>query len=191
MPAELAARWAALALLAGFVSACQAQRYPEREPDCDADWRLLYRHDADGERLTGSKQELFDAVRSGAPVRFLWGFRGERDGETISVEHAAEPVFLTIASGRELVVQLPEHIGQASYFDPDATGFESSRVLWRGLMSTDGTFDAVWVDRATGEEVRRLPQRVGLSWFARVPPDGCEPREALEIATPGGVRRRD
>ena len=182
---------AGFVLLAGIVAACEPRVSGEADVDCAADWRLVYRHDADGERVEGSKEDLFDAVRSGAPVRFLWGFRGERDGETISVEHAAEPVFLTIASGRELVVQLPEHIGQASYFDPDAAGFESASVLWRGLMSTDGTFDAIWVDRATGEEVRRLPQRVGLSWFARVPPPGCEPREALEIATPGGVRRRD
>ena len=53
-----------------------------RELDCSADWRLVYRHDADGDRLAGSKEALFDAVRSGAPVRFLWGFRGERGGET-------------------------------------------------------------------------------------------------------------
>ena len=72
MRADIPARWTVLALLAGLVTACQAQRYPDRDLDCAADWRLVYRHDADGDRLAGSKEALFDAVRSGAPVRFVW-----------------------------------------------------------------------------------------------------------------------
>lgn len=91
--------------------------------------------------------------------------------------------------GKEVVVQLPEHIAQHSYVDPSGAAFENAAVMWRGLMSTDGTFDAVWVNRATGEEVRRLPQRAALAWFAFVPPSSCCGQSPIELAVPGGVRR--
>ena len=158
---------------------------------CAPAWRMVYRHDADGKPLTGAKPALFDAIRSGAPIRFAWGMKRESGGEILSVEHSAEPVFLTIVSGREVVVQLPEHIAQRSYADPLGAAFESPAVMWRGLMSTDGSFDAVWVNRATGEEVRRIPQRVGLAWFAFLPAANCSGQSPIELATPGGVRRVD
>jgi hypothetical protein len=152
---------------------------------------MVYRHDADGKPIAGAKSALFDAIRSGAPIRFAWGTKRERDGTIVSVEHSAEPVFLTIMSGKEVVVQLPEHIAQRSYADPSGAAFESPAVMWRGLMSTDGAFDAVWVNRVTGEEVRRVPQRVGLAWFAFLPPGNCSVQPPIELATPGGVRRVD
>jgi hypothetical protein len=55
-------------------------------------------------------------------------------------------------------------------------------------MGTDGTFDAVLVDRATGKVVRRMPQRLGLAWFAELPPPGCSAQPPLTLALPGGVR---
>ncbi|MND09586.1 hypothetical protein D3C83_330400 [compost metagenome] len=55
-------------------------------------------------------------------------------------------------------------------------------------MGTDGTFDAVYVDRATGKEVRRFPQRAGLAWFAQLPSSACPMQAPLELASPGGVR---
>ena len=57
-------------------------------------------------------------------------------------------------------------------------------------MGSDGTFDAVFVDRATGQEVRRLPQRAGIAWFAEVPRPECEGQAPLTLAVPDGVRRR-
>ena len=159
-----------------------------RAQSCAPEWRLVYRHDADGKPVAGSKQALLDAVRSGAPVRFAWGFSGTTGGEAVSVEHAADPVFLTIMRGEHVFVQLPEHIAQASYARPEAARFESPSVMWRGLMGSDGTFDAVYVDRATGKEVRRFPQRVGLAWFAYLAPAGCSIPPPLQLSVPGGVR---
>jgi hypothetical protein len=156
---------------------------------CALAWRLVYRHDADGQPLTGTKQALFEAIRRGAPIRLAWGTRVDRSGTTLSVEHSADPVFVTIVSNREVVVQLPEHIAQRSYVEVSGSVFESPDVMWRGLMRTDGTFDAVWVNRATGEEARRLPQRVGLTWLALLPSSGCSGQSPIELAVPGGVRR--
>lgn len=151
-------------------------------------WRLVYRHDADGNALAGSKARLFDAVRRGQPIRLAWGMGATRDGERVSVEHAADPEFVTIANGVEVVAQLAEHIGQRSYNDPEGARFDDPAVMWRGIMSTRGTFDAVLVDRATGKEVRRLPQRAGIAWFGYAPAPACDP-PPLEFAVPGGVRR--
>jgi hypothetical protein len=159
-----------------------------RAQSCAPEWRMVYRHDADGKPLAGDKRALLDAVRRGAAIRFAWGFSAKAGDKPISVEHAAEPVFLTIMEGEHVFVQLPEHIAQSSYFDPRAVRFDSPSVMWRGLMGSDGTFDAVYVDRATGKEVRRFPQRVGLAWFALLPPAGCAAAPPLELAVPGGVR---
>lgn len=162
-----------------------------RQHAAGAVWMLVYRHDADGNPISGSKQELLDAVRRGAPIRFAWGFSIERDGGTLTVEHAAEPVFLSIIDGAEVVVQLPEHIAQAAYHDASSALFDDPAVMWRGLMTTQGVFNAVWVNRATGEEMRRHAQRAGLAWFAfqAADPDARQP--PLELAVPGGVRRAE
>jgi hypothetical protein len=60
--------------------------------------------------------------------------------------------------------------------------------MWRGLMGTDGSFDAVYVDRATGREVRRLPLRAGIAWFVLAPEPVCA-QAPLVLAEAGGVRR--
>jgi len=174
-----------------LASACAHAPAPEMTAHAAVpSWKLVYRHDADGNSIDGSKAELFSAIRAGSPIRFAWGFKAERDGATTSVEHSAEPVFLTIVNEAEVVVQLPEHIAQRSYMDAVNPGFSDPAVMWRGLMSTDGTFDAVWVNRATGMEVRRYPQRVGLAWFA-LRSDHPEAQSPLELAVPGGVRRAE
>ena len=155
---------------------------------CAPDWRLVYRHDADGKPVAGSKQDLLDAIRQGRALRLAWGFAATSAGNQVTVEHTSDPIFLTIKRGEHVFVQLPEHIAQTSYAEPEGARFESAPVMWRGLMGTDGTFDAVYVDRATGKEVQRHPQRAGLAWFAMLPAPGCPMRAPLELAVPGGVR---
>lgn len=196
-------RWSGLlstdGTLVGRFSDGEPRRHPVRSVWCLASgdtssacsqrWRLAYHHDADGKRITGSKARLSEAVRRGRPFRLAWGFQSERE-TTISIQHVAEPVFITV-SGGEVSAQLPEHVQQQSYADPDRARFDTASVLWRGLMSTTGTFDAVWVDRASGEEVRRYPQRAAIAWYVLGPAPTCETEAAVEIAVPGGVRRAE
>src|SRR5262249_50399379 len=131
--------------------------------------------------LEGSKQALLDAVRGGAALRVAWGFS--------DAEHVADLVFVTLVKGEHVFAQLPEHIGQTSYIDPEQARFDKPTVMWRGLVGTDGRFDAVLVDRATGKEVRRLPQRAGIAWFAQISARGCPSQSPLKLAVPGGARR--
>lgn len=150
-------------------------------------WRLIYRHDTDGKALVGTKAALLAAIRAGAPVRVGWGAKFDNGGRTSTVEHVVDPVFLSIVDGAEVVVQLPEHIAQRSYVDSSNVGFDNAAVMWRGLMSTDGTFDAVWVHRASGAEVRRVPQRAAIAWFVFQSDPPVQP--SVELALAGGVKR--
>lgn len=86
-------------------------------------------------------------------------------------------------------MQLAEHIAQTSYFDPAKGAFDSPSVMWRGLMGSTGSLDAVYVDRATGKEVRRLPQKAGIAWFALGSDEASCDGSALTLAVPGGVKR--
>ena len=148
-------------------------------------WVLLYRNDSNGEKLAGSKQALLSAIRSGQPISVAWGFSAERAGQQISVEHSISPVYVSIINETYVAAQLPEHIAQRQYVDIDGALFDDPAVMWRGLMTTEGTFDAVWVNRATGEQIRRYPQRATLSWFAPASPRLDTPSLAVE----GGVQR--
>jgi hypothetical protein len=157
---------------------------------CAPRWRLVLHHDLDGAPLAGSRQALADAVRRGQPLRLAWGFAGEAAGDRFTLEHAAEPEFVSLIDGGEVVVQLPEHVAQAAYHRLERAAFDKGSVVWRGLLRSDGVFDAVWVDRATGKELRRLPQRARIAWFALAPDPACAP-PPVELAVPGGVVRRE
>lgn len=174
------------ALAAAAVAASQPAALPCQVPA----WRLMYRHDAEGKPLAGSKDALFSAIRRGDPVRIAWGgvFRGA--GQTFSVEHSADPVFVTITGGAEVVAQIPEHVAQAGYHLESAASYEQAGVMWRGLFSTSGRFDAVWTDRGTGKEVRRMPQKAAVAWLAFAPEPGCDSRPPLTLAVEGGVGLR-
>jgi hypothetical protein len=151
-------------------------------------WRMVYLHDKNGTAIEGAKSALFDAIRRGYPIRFAWGAAVGTPEKPVSVEHAAEPVFLTIMGESELFVQLPEHIAQASYHDPLRAAFGKPQVMWRGMMGTDGSFDAVMVDRASGKEVQRMPQRARIAWFAYAPDALCAGK-SVRLAERDGVVR--
>ena len=143
---------------------------------------LLFRNGSHGETLAGSRAALLAAIRSGQTVHMGWGLSVERDGQQRSVEHVIAPIYLGIVHGEEVVAQLPEHIALQAYADVDRGLFEDPAVMWRGMMTTTGSFDAVWVNRATGEVVRRFPQRAAISWYGVPAPTGTP-----ALSVPGGV----
>lgn len=130
-------------------------------------WASVYRSGLNGEALEGSRDRLLSAIRAGQPIRIGWGMGRTRDGVRRSVEHVVAPDFVTITNESDVVAQLPEHIAQRSYWDADNAFFENGSVMWRGQVSTTGTFDAIWVDRGSGETVRRMPQRAVFTWYVQ------------------------
>jgi hypothetical protein len=143
-------------------------------------WIVAYKNGLNGEPLAGSKEALFAAIRGGQEVRIAWGLGFDHQGKAHSVEHLIEPVFMTIIDGTHVVAQLPEHIAQRSYWDVDGAFFDDAAVMWRGLMTTKGTFDAAWVNRGTGEVVRRMPQRAMLTWYVLQKPSLSTPSLAVK-----------
>lgn len=133
-----------------------------------AEWQLLYKNDREGQAIEGRIDDLIDAVRRGLPIRIAWGAARSNQPNSY-VEHVAEADFVTVASGQHVFVQIPEHIGQTSYWDTEFQDFNTPQVVWRGLLSTTGRFMAVFYNRSSGETIRRLPQKVVMSWYADVP----------------------
>ena len=158
---------------------------PETYRDrCASDWRVVYRNDAHGRPVAGSKAALIRALHTGRPLRIAWG---GKKGD-IAWAHSADPVFVTATTGPEVVANLPPHVAQQSYHDPSKARFVDESWLWTGLLSTDGRFDAVWTDSGTGRQVRRIPQRAAVSWLAFIPPDGCD-NASPSLSVVGGVVR--
>jgi len=142
-----------------------AIRWCTTAPEPESDPRIVFVNTMDGAPEQGSVAALIDAIRAGSSVQVGWGFEITARGRRYQVEHVAAPVFTSIIDGTQVVVQLPEHIAQQSYVDEATARFDSASVMWRGLLSTSGAFDAVLVDRATGAVVRRIPQRARMVWF--------------------------
>ena len=158
---------------------------PETYRDrCANDWRPVYRHDARGKLLSGTKAHLVSAVERGRPLRIGWG--GKKAEHRWA--HTAEPVFVTITNRSQVVANLPEHLAQKSYHDAKKAQFIDEAWMWRGLLSTDGTFDAIWVDRGTGKQMLRVPQRAAVTWWAFTSPPGCSASDG-ELSIEGGVIR--
>lgn len=87
------------ALAIGAVAAASAMNISEKEPT----WQLVYANDVEGNAVEGSKDELIESIREGAPVRVYWSGGG--------VEHVIDSNFLTVWGG-EVFVQTPTIRGQ-------------------------------------------------------------------------------
>ena len=146
----------------------------------DPVWTPVYKNGLNGEALEGSKEDLFAAIRAGQPIQIGWGLARELNGAPASVEHLAAPVFIGIGDDSHVVAQLPEHVAPKSYWGAGSAFFDDAAVLWRGLMSTNGTFDAVWANRATGEVIRRSPQRAVMTWYVRRKAPAATPSLAID-----------
>ncbi|MFK8017525.1 MAG: hypothetical protein AB8G17_19030 [Gammaproteobacteria bacterium] len=146
------------------------------------DWRLALKHDRDGTVVHGNESLLVDAVRRGCPLRVAWGTRRRAD-PTRTIEHVATPSWVSLRDGQHVEVQLDEFMINLSVLgEPPEDhanrapfGGTERAVYWRASLKTDGSFDAIWFDRQTGELIRRVPQRHAMSWFVQCAPQRAEP----------------
>lgn len=145
-------------------------------------WTLALAHTEEGVPLDGSLDALVGAIRRGCPVRVAWGTRRRADpGRTI--EHASDPVWLSVPDGASVTAQLGDVlinlpvVGEPEEDHPARAPFGGTAraVFWRANLSTDGTFDAIWYDRGTGELINRVPQRHRMRWYVQCAPGEGEP----------------
>ena len=154
---------------------------------CDgaSQWRLMFVNGPDGRDISGNREDLLRAIRRGSPVRVGWG-EAAADGKW-SVEEYANTSFVNIMAGREVIAQIEPGLIQSNYIDPDKAGLKTPLVDWLAMIGTNGRFDAVTIDRKSGEQLRRLVQRTTVHWYALAPEPSCDRRPIPDIAPPGRV----
>ena len=127
-------------------------------------YKVAYKSGKEGQTLKGSKQDLIDAIRAGASVKIGWGWKGEDK----SIEHVSEPIWLGVLNENEVIAHLdPQVLSMIDWNESNATYSDSTRLVeeWRVVISTKGTFDAIWYNRETHEQIRRMPQNHTMTWF--------------------------
>ncbi len=100
------------------------------------DWQLMLHHDAQGQTISGSKQQLITAVESGRPIRIVWPLRED-------FIHVADAGFLTVMNG-EVFAQFDGIIRQI----PDRETRRSialdaeNQSQWHAIVGTTGALQA-------------------------------------------------
>jgi hypothetical protein len=155
-------------------------------PPCGPSWHFVFANDADGKDFHGSRTAFLAAIRRGSPVRVGWSETSSK--ENWSVEEFSDVGFTNIMGSRDVVAQLAPAWIQTNYIDATKAGLRNPPVEWHAIMSTDGRFEAVMVDRETGKTTRRLLQRTRMNWYVFAPPAECDRREAI---VPGPDQRNE
>lgn len=114
-----------------IVTGCASMASPQKL--AAAHWRLIYENNADGDALTGSKQELVEAVRQGQPVRIVTVGR--------RIEHAADAGFLSVFEG-EVFAQIEAIEAQRPTLNPTRMGYRDPGTKWRMIVGTNGMVTA-------------------------------------------------
>ena len=156
-----------------FLVSCSAQ---------GLQWHLALKHTSQGDVQEGSVDELISAVRQGCDIRIAWGARRRTDS-TRTIEHISSPVWVSVRDGQSVEVQLDDFLINLSVLGEPAEehpareryGGTEKAVMWRANLKTDGTFDAVWYDAATGTFITRVPQRHAMSWYVDCIPSDASP----------------
>ncbi len=129
-------------------------------------WSIALKTDQSGEILIGSKQTLITAIRGGADLKLGWGWiRGDK-----SLEHVAIPNWIGILNEQEVYVYLDHQILSSIDWENLRPSYEDSSLVnqeWRVAVCTDGSFDAIWIDRKQDTLKRRVPQNHILTWWVK------------------------
>lgn len=155
------------------ISSCTQQK--------DNGWELVYKNDAEGNAVYGSKEDLIDAVRAGNSIRVGFGFRSRRDS-TRTIEHVTDAKFLTILDGEHVFAQVPQIIGQRPTGQgDDAKIFFRENNKWTKMAGTNGFSTGLMVDFISDTLVNHgADNRIGTSWYVQNPKgSGRESAEAL------------
>ncbi|MEO9869128.1 hypothetical protein [Ekhidna sp.] len=135
--------------------------YTERDS-----WELVLKTRKDGSIISGSKKILIEKLRSGSDLKLGWGWKN--NGK--SLEHFANPTWVGILNEKEVYAYLDPQVLSgidwnnlnASYADSTLVGKE-----WRVVINTDGSFDAVWIDRNSNQTHKRVLQNHVMTWWVK------------------------
>ncbi len=145
-------------LIGIYISACQQQ--PKEE------WIIALKTDRDGNVMSGSKEKLINAIRGGSDLKLGWGWKTEDK----SLEHVAIPNWIGILNEKEVYVYLDHQVLSSIDWENLRPHYQDSSLVgkeWRVAISTDGSFDAVWIDRENNTLERRMPQNHIMTWWTK------------------------
>ena len=131
-------------------------------------WKAIYKNDKQGNTLAGSKSNVVNAIRNGADIKIGWGSKGKNH----SIEHLSTPIWIAILDEQEVIAHLDPQILSSVNWDTLSADYSDATKLkeeWRVVITTKGTFDAVWYDRENDTLIKRVPQNHTMTWFSKKP----------------------
>lgn len=135
---------------------------PEKTPK---GWRVIYAHDKEGQPLSGSLDDLREAVKSGQEIRLNW--HHQRPGVSVpAVDHYAEAKFLTILQGNHVIAQIDPIVGQTPDVEAEIITFKA-QLEWTILASTSGQHYTLMRNYATGEVINQRLNPMPMRWMVR------------------------
>ena len=124
-----------------------------------AQMQLIYAHDENGEKLTGSKDALIAAIRSGKQVRLGW----KMGNGVNTVEHFADAQMVTIMNG-EVYAQITPIISQSPKFNKNTITFNAG-MKWSMIACTNGVNTTLYYDMSDGKAIQEVNSKWGNQWF--------------------------
>ena len=149
-----------------FVNACNTVDYREK-----ATWRAVYKNDQNGETVSGNIDTLIAGIRAGYDVRVGWGWQREQGDSTLSLEHIATPIYMSIIQEKHVSAIIDAHPLLESYRDIDKQRFGAGGHTWQCILTTKGTFNAQVYDRVADTLLNDWPQKHTITWFLDCPAD--------------------
>lgn len=148
--------------------ACQQVPSPITTPK-PSGWKVVYQHDKNGKHLLGNIDSLIAGVRKGYDVRIGWGWQREVADSILTLEHMAEPLFLSIIQEEHISAIIDAHPMLESYVLIDQQSFKEGGHIWQCVLTTRGTFNAKVYHRTSGELLNDWPQNHKMTWFLEYP----------------------
>lgn len=129
-------------------------------------WEVVFKNAKDGTTVKGSKTQLINAIRQSLPIKIGWGSRGKSH----TIEHLSEPIWLAILDEQEVIAHLSPQVLSKIEWDNLNANYSDTKMLhqeWRVVITTKGSFDAVWYDKKKDTLIKRVPQKHPITWFVK------------------------
>ena len=132
-------------------------------------WTAVYSHDENGKATSGKITNLLDGLRKGYSLKIGWSWTRQMGDSAVTLEHFAEPIFLSIIQTKNVSAIINPHPLLKSYLDISKQEFDNPSHIWQCILTTQGTFNAIVYNQTTGEVVRSWPQKHKMTWYLEYP----------------------
>jgi len=132
-------------------------------------WTAVYSHDENGKATFGEINTLMDGLRKGYSLRTGWSWSRQLGDSIVSLEHFADPIFVTITQRKDVSIIINPHPLLKNYLDINKQEFDNPDNIWQCVLTTKGTFNAIVYSQTNGEVIKNWPQRHKMTWYLEYP----------------------